>query len=105
MSRTKSSHPIHTGLTGSGNIRDVKIERIGNVTIYKRGTTYFLYYRENARTMRPKIEGNLAVARATAARVSTVMLQVCRRICCKNSLPLPLMAAAMTGVLPRSAWG
>jgi site-specific recombinase XerD len=48
----------------------VKVERIGPVTIYKRGNTYFLYYREGGISQRRKIKGNLRVARATAHKVA-----------------------------------
>jgi hypothetical protein len=33
----------HTGQTDSGHTRDVKAERIGKVTIYKRGLAHYLY--------------------------------------------------------------
>ena len=70
----KSKGPVgHTGQTGSGNTRDVNVERIGPVTVYKRGTTYYLYYRENGRTERRRVDGNLAVARATAAKVAAAL--------------------------------
>ena len=42
----------HTGRTEKGHTRDVKIKRIGKVTVYKRGHTYYLYYRENGRAVR-----------------------------------------------------
>jgi hypothetical protein len=42
----------------------VKIERIGKITIYKHGDTYYLYYRQGGVTQRRKVDGNLAVARA-----------------------------------------
>lgn len=67
----RSKGPVgHTGRTNGGNIRDVKVERIDTVTIYKRGNTYSLYYRESGRTVRRRVDGNLAVARATAAKVA-----------------------------------
>lgn len=70
----KSKAPAgHTGRTTKGNIRDVKVDRVGPVTIYKRGETYYLYYREDGKTERPKIDGNLAVARATAAKVAAAL--------------------------------
>jgi hypothetical protein len=59
----------HSGRTSSGNTRDVKIKRIGSVTIYRRGKSYSLYYRENGKTIRRKIDGNLAVAEATAGKI------------------------------------
>src|SRR5690606_4677324 len=60
----------HTGSTDGGNVRDVKIDRIGPVTIYKRGRSYYLYYRENRKTHRKRVDGNLAVAKATALKVA-----------------------------------
>ena len=60
----------HTGRTTSGSTRDLKIQRIGRVTVYKRGTSYYLYYREGKKSVRRKVDGNLATARAAAAKVS-----------------------------------
>jgi len=71
----KDKRPAHTGMTDKGNIRDVKVERVGKVTILRRGNTYYLYYRQNKRTERPKIEGNLTVARATAAKVAAALAE------------------------------
>src|SRR5579875_2604716 len=65
----------HTGQTASGNTRDVKVERIGKITIYKRGETYYLYYRQGCVTQRRKIDGNLAVARATAHKVGDALAE------------------------------
>ncbi len=73
MPRKKNSLAGHTGRTPAGHTRDVKVERIGKVTIYKRGETYSLYYRQGGVTQRRKIDGNLAVARATAHKVMTAM--------------------------------
>ena len=47
----------HTGTTDGGHVRFVRAERIGRITIYKRGNTYSLYYRENGRTIRSPIDG------------------------------------------------
>lgn len=63
----------HTGQTANGNVRDVKVERIGPVTIYKRGETYYLYYRENRRSERVRVDGNLLVARTSAAKVAAAL--------------------------------
>jgi hypothetical protein len=68
MPRKSNSRNGHTGRTASGNTRDVNVERIGKITIYKRGQTYYLYYRQGGITQRRKVDGNLAVARATATR-------------------------------------
>ena len=43
------------------------------MTIYKRGLAYYLYYREAGVSHRQKVEGNLAVARATASKVASAM--------------------------------
>ena len=61
----------HTGLTESGSSKHVRVDRIGRVSIYRRGRTYYLCYRENRKTVRRNIDGNLATARATASRVNT----------------------------------
>jgi len=73
MARSPKAQKGHTGQTDGGNTRDVKIERIGPVTIYKRGETYSLYYRENGKSERRKIDGNLLVARSTAAKVAAAI--------------------------------
>jgi len=44
MARKKSP----SAHTAAGHTRDVKVERIGKVTIYQRGDTYYLYYRQAA---------------------------------------------------------
>jgi integrase len=72
--RRKSSAPAgHSGKTDAGHTRDVKVERVGPVTVYKRGKTYHLYYRERGVTRRHKVDGNLAVARATASKVAAAL--------------------------------
>jgi site-specific recombinase XerD len=72
---SKAGPPAHTGTTEKGNVRDVQVARVGNVTIYKRGNAYYLYYREDGRTQRPRVDGNLAVARATAAKVAAALAE------------------------------
>src|SRR6516225_7396617 len=69
MPRRKGATAGHTGRTDAGHTRDVKVERVGKVTVYKRGETYYLYYRQGGVTQRRKVDGNLAVARATAHKV------------------------------------
>jgi hypothetical protein len=71
-SRTTSGH---AGRTDAGHTRDLKIERLGPVTIYKRGLAYYLYFRERGTTRRTKVDGNLAVARATAAKVAAALTE------------------------------
>ena len=73
MARKANAQKGHTGQTESGHTRDVKIERIGPVTIYKRGETYSLYYRENGKSERRRVDGNLLVARTTAAKVAAAI--------------------------------
>src|ERR1700739_1548727 len=73
MARKKNSRHRHTGRTASGNTRDVKVERIGKVTIYKRGETYYLYYRQGGVSYRRRIDGNLAAAHATAHKVPNAL--------------------------------
>jgi len=75
MARKKTAPSGHTGQTVTGNTRDTKVERIGPVTIYKRGHSYYLYYRQGGTTQRPKIDGNLAVARATAHKVAEALAE------------------------------
>ena len=70
MASKKVSVRGHTGVTEAGHVRFVKVERIGRVTIYKRGKTHSVYYRERGRTIRWPIDGNLAAARATASRIN-----------------------------------
>ena len=73
----------HTGRTKSGNVRDVKVQRIGRVTVYKRGKSYCLYYREKGKSTRRKVAGNLATARAMASRTSAV----CQRLSQASATP------------------
>ena len=53
----------------------MKIERVGKVTIYRCGDAYYLYYREAGKSERRRVDGNLPVARATAAKVSAALLE------------------------------
>jgi hypothetical protein len=73
MPRRKGGPTGHTGRTAKGNIRDVKVERVGVVTIYKRGAAYYLYYRQGGASQRRRVEGNLAAARATAHKVANAL--------------------------------
>lgn len=75
MPRKSAAPAGHTGRTRKGHTRDVKVERVGPVTIYKRGHTYTLYYRESGATHRRKVDGNLAAARATAHKVGEALAQ------------------------------
>jgi hypothetical protein len=62
----------HTGRTDAGHTRDVKVERIGKVTIYQRGEVYYLSYRQGGVTQRRRIDGNLA-ARAIVHKVQNAL--------------------------------
>jgi len=55
--------------------RYVKVARLGRVSIYRRGRNYWIYFRDKGRTIRKKIDGNLAVARATASQVNVHLEQ------------------------------
>jgi hypothetical protein len=61
---------VHTGFTESGDTRQVGIQRIGGVTVYKRGKRYYLYYREKGQSVRRKVDGNIVTARTTASRIA-----------------------------------
>lgn len=65
----------HSGRTDRGHTRDVKVKRVGKVTIYKRGLTYYLYFREDGQTIRRSVDGNLATAEATAHKVSAALVE------------------------------
>ena len=56
-------------------LANVKVERIGPITIYKRGHRYYLYFREGGISQRRRIDGNLAVARATAHKVADALAE------------------------------
>lgn len=60
--------------SASGKNRgDSVVDRIGRVTVYHHGASYWLYYRERGKTVRARIEGNLATARATASKVNAAL--------------------------------
>jgi integrase len=67
----------HTGTTSHGNTRDVRVEHLGHVTIYKRGKSFYLYHRESSKSVRRRVDGNLATARLVASQVNTA-LEECR---------------------------
>jgi hypothetical protein len=73
MARSTKGQAGHTGQTDSGHTRDVKVERVGKVTIYKRGEVYYLYYRQGGISHRRRVDGNLAVARATSYKVADAL--------------------------------
>ena len=53
----------------------VKIDRIGKVSIYKRGKNYWLYFRDRGKSVRKRVYGNLATTRATASQVNVDLEQ------------------------------
>jgi len=61
--------------TASGALVYVKVERIGRVTIYRRGPTYSLYFRERGETVRRPVDGNLTTARAAASTVNAALAE------------------------------
>ena len=63
----------HTGATAGGNTRDVRVQRMGHVTIYKRGKSFYLYHREPGKSVRRRVDGNLATARLVASQVNTAL--------------------------------
>src|SRR5262245_36866141 len=69
MAKRRCGPGRHTGRTDGGNTRDVKVRRVGSVTIYLRGKSYWLYFRENGKSIRRKVDGNLAVAEATVGKI------------------------------------
>jgi integrase len=75
MGKRTSRAGAKTARTAAGHVREVKIDRVGPVTIYRRGDTYYLYYTEGGQRKRPKIDGNLAVAKATAADVAKALAE------------------------------
>jgi len=76
--KKKSASRGHTGTTGSGNVCEVRTERIGKVSLHKRGRIYYLYYREGGLTKpiywaRPRLSIN-PDARDGATRAELVDL-------------------------------
>ncbi len=59
----------------SDRSRYIKTARLGKVSIYRRGKSYWLYYRDSGRSVRKKIDGSLATARATASQVNVHLEQ------------------------------
>ncbi|MCX7805677.1 MAG: hypothetical protein N3A38_10880 [Planctomycetota bacterium] len=55
--------------------RYVRIERVRNVTIYRRGRAYCLYFREGKRSVRRRVGDNIAEARAMASRVAAALAE------------------------------
>ncbi len=77
---------------GRASAGDVKgVERIGPVTIYRRGRTCNLYDRRGGEARRPQVEGNLAVA--TAAGVGKALAE-------ERSSPLTLQRMSPNEFVP-----
>ena len=74
MARTKTPKG-HTGTTEKGHTRDRHVDRIGRVTIYKRGQSYYLYYRERGKSVRRKVDGNLNAARGEASSANHALAE------------------------------
>ena len=55
--------------------RYIRMTRLGKVTIYRRGHNYWLYFRDSGKTIRKRIDGNLATAKATASHVNVYLEQ------------------------------
>lgn len=53
----------------------IKVARLGKVTVYRRGKNYWLYYRDSGKSIRKKIDGNLATAKATASGINVHLEQ------------------------------
>ena len=60
----------HTGLTERGNLRDLKIERMGRATLYKRGNVFYAYFRQGRRTIRRRVDRDYGIARGQAAELA-----------------------------------
>src|SRR5262245_29264802 len=89
----------HSGRTDAGHTRDVKVERIGPVTISKRGLSYSLYFRERGSSRRVKVDGYLAGACATTRKVAASLAE--RRPGVHQ--PRAVARAAHPGPLPRGS--
>jgi hypothetical protein len=62
-----------SGKTSAGNVRDVKIERMGKVTIYQRGRSLYLYYRVNSTSIRKRVAADLDGARDAAGKIAATL--------------------------------
>ncbi|QDU98766.1 site-specific tyrosine recombinase XerC [Lignipirellula cremea] len=107
MGKRSSRAAGKTGRTAAGHVRDVKIDRVGPVTIYLRGDAYYLYYMEDGQRKRPRIDGNLAVAKATAADVAKALAEErASPLTFQRTSPDDLVASYLTYVeeVQRRAW-
>jgi len=79
-SDTDSGEQIHQSKTGRKRKRTdpsryIKVSRLGKVSIYRRGSSYWIYFRDDGKTVRKKIDGDLATAKATASQVNVYLEQ------------------------------
>ena len=84
--KTRASKSRHKGKTDKNSPKKstkkkadaysyVKVGRLGKVSIYRRNKSYWLYFRDSGKSIRKKIDGNLATARATASQVNVYLEQ------------------------------
>lgn len=55
--------------------RYIKVSRLGKVSIYRRGNSYWIYFCDDGKTVRKKIDGDLAASKATASQVNVHLEQ------------------------------
>lgn len=72
--RNYGARQKNTG-SNSGAHKYIKVTRLVKVTIYRRAKTYWLYYRDQGRSIRQHIDGNLATAKATASHINMYLEQ------------------------------
>jgi len=48
---------------------------LGKVSVCRRGSSYWIYFRDSGKSIRKKIDGNLATAKATASQVNVNLEQ------------------------------
>lgn len=53
----------------------IKVARVGKVSVYRRGSSYWIYFRDSGKSIRKKIDGNLATAKATASQINVHLEQ------------------------------
>ena len=55
--------------------RYIKVVRLGKVSIYRRGNGYWIYFRDGGKSVRRKVDGNLAATKATASGINVYLEQ------------------------------
>ena len=53
----------------------IKVARLGKVSVYRRGSSYWIYFRDSGKSIRKRIDGNLATAKATASQINVHLEQ------------------------------